>query len=313
VLNARTFGEVPFQLTAIASSGLSLSFASDNENVVTVSGNTVTIKGVGSATITATQAGNNLYNAAVAVTQPLTINKSSQTISFATPVNRTLNDPPFDLTATASSALAVSFSTTSDKISIASGKVTMTKAGRASIVADQPGNSNYNAAPSVEKSFCINPRKPAIGESSNATTVTLSSSNDAGNQWYLNGAAINGATTVTYVPTQTGRYTVQTTADDCVSELSQFVDISFTGLEDPILSRVSVYPNPARDEVYVEVSGGSSDASVVLIDMTGRIIEKRALQINVAERFNTSMLSCGMFVFKVQNGYHSTTHSFVKE
>jgi len=106
---------------------------------------------------------------------------------------------------------------------------------------------------------------------------------------------------------------VQTTADDCQSEISAFVDISFTGLEDPVMNKISVYPNPARDEVYVEISGGSSEASVALIDMTGRIIESRILQINAAERFNTSQLPKGMFIFRIQHGLRSTTHSFVRE
>jgi uncharacterized repeat protein (TIGR03803 family) len=312
-LGPKMYGDVPFALTATASSGLVVTYTIDDETVATISGNTVTIKGTGTAMITAKQVGSSGYNAASPVTQQLTINKSSQTITFTASPAKTLGDVPFDLTATASSGLAVSYSTTSDKISIASGKVTMSKAGRTSIVANQAGNSNYDAAPAVERSFCINPKKPVIGQTETATSVTLSSNNDAGNQWYLNGSLINGATSVNFTPTQTGRYTVQTTVDDCLSAMSAFVDISFTGLEDPIMNKISVYPNPARDEVYVEISGGSSNASVMLIDMTGRVIEQRALQINVSERFNTSQLPKGLFVFRIQNGHRSTTHSFVRE
>ncbi|MEI6142279.1 MAG: FG-GAP-like repeat-containing protein, partial [Mariniphaga sp.] len=59
-----TFGAAPFDLTASATSGLTVSFASDNTSIATVSGNTVTIVGVGTANITASQAGDANYYAA---------------------------------------------------------------------------------------------------------------------------------------------------------------------------------------------------------------------------------------------------------
>lgn len=63
----------PFALTATASSGLTVSYASSDPAVATVSGNTVTIVGVGSTTITASQTGNTNYNAATPVEQSLTV------------------------------------------------------------------------------------------------------------------------------------------------------------------------------------------------------------------------------------------------
>jgi hypothetical protein len=71
-LATKTNGDAPFTLTATASSGLPVSYTSSNPAVATVSGNTVTIEGVGSTTITACQAGNETYVAA-AVPQILTV------------------------------------------------------------------------------------------------------------------------------------------------------------------------------------------------------------------------------------------------
>ncbi|NDC35894.1 MAG: hypothetical protein EBZ51_11080, partial [Synechococcaceae bacterium WB9_2_112] len=79
--NTITFGALPvqylgdaaFNLTATASSGLTVTYTSSNTNVATVSGSTVTLRGVGTTTITASQAGNSNWNAATSVTQTLTV------------------------------------------------------------------------------------------------------------------------------------------------------------------------------------------------------------------------------------------------
>jgi hypothetical protein len=63
------YGVPPFTIGATSSSGLAVSFASATPSVCTVSGTTVTIVAVGTCSITASQAGNATYEAAVEVTQ----------------------------------------------------------------------------------------------------------------------------------------------------------------------------------------------------------------------------------------------------
>jgi len=63
----------PYPLSAVASSGLAPIYTSSNGAVATISGSTVTIVGAGTTTITASQAGDNNYNAAPNLTQTLTI------------------------------------------------------------------------------------------------------------------------------------------------------------------------------------------------------------------------------------------------
>ena len=72
----KTTADVPFALTATASSGLSISYTSSNTAVATISGSTVTIVGVGSTTITASQVGNENYNAASDISQILIVSPS---------------------------------------------------------------------------------------------------------------------------------------------------------------------------------------------------------------------------------------------
>ena len=69
----KTTADVPFALTATASSGLTVSYTSSNTAVATVSGSTVTIVGAGTTTITASQSGNENYNAAVSASQLQTV------------------------------------------------------------------------------------------------------------------------------------------------------------------------------------------------------------------------------------------------
>lgn len=65
--------DASFALTGTASSGLPVSFSSSIPSVATVSGNTVTITGVGSTTITANQPGNATYLSAGSVSQTLVV------------------------------------------------------------------------------------------------------------------------------------------------------------------------------------------------------------------------------------------------
>ncbi|NCY22721.1 hypothetical protein EBX31_12300, partial [bacterium] len=72
-LNTKYYGAADFTLGATSDSGLPVSYTSSNPYVATVSGNTVTIVGVGSTVITASQAGDSNYLPATEATQTLTV------------------------------------------------------------------------------------------------------------------------------------------------------------------------------------------------------------------------------------------------
>jgi acid phosphatase type 7 len=79
---SKTYSDLPFDLTATASSGLPVSYTSDNLGVATVSGNTVTVVGAGTANITATQAGDETYHSAAPVTRFLTVAPAAATVTL---------------------------------------------------------------------------------------------------------------------------------------------------------------------------------------------------------------------------------------
>lgn len=81
VPTSKTYGDADFDLGATSSSGLLVSFSSSDESVATVSGATVTIVGAGTTTITASQAGGVIYDAANDVMHDLIVEKASLTAS----------------------------------------------------------------------------------------------------------------------------------------------------------------------------------------------------------------------------------------
>ncbi len=148
----RTFGDPPFSVTATASSGLPVGFAAGGK--CTIEGGIVTLVAGGGCTVTASQGGNADYEPAADVARAFAVVPAGQTIAFATLPGRTFGDPPFTLTATASSGLSVSFGVTGG-CSLDGNSVTITAAGSCSATASQPGDATYRPAPDVTNAFTI--------------------------------------------------------------------------------------------------------------------------------------------------------------
>jgi hypothetical protein len=147
----KTFGAPDFTVSATASSGLPVSFAASGN--CTISGASVHLTAVGSCTITASQQGNANY-LPTRLSQAFAIAKASQAISFGLLKNKTYGARDFNVSATASSGLPVSFGA-SGKCTVTSATVDLTGVGSCTITASQPGNANYSAAANVTRSFLI--------------------------------------------------------------------------------------------------------------------------------------------------------------
>ncbi len=185
ILN-QTYGAT-LTLSATASSGLPVSFASTTSAVCTVSGTTATMVSVGTCTIQATQAGNTDYGAATAVSRTFTVTKASQTITFAALPSMTYGAAPFTVSATASSGLPVSFvSTTTSVCTVSGSTVTLVSAGaNCTLEATQAGNSDYSAAPATTRTFWVDKEAqtitfPGILNQTYGATLTLSATASSG-------------------------------------------------------------------------------------------------------------------------------------
>jgi gliding motility-associated-like protein len=154
---SKTFGNPDFAAGGSASSGLTVSYTSSNTGVATVSGSTIHIVGAGSTTITASQAGDANYLAATSVTQTLTVDKASQTITFNALTARTYGNSDFSPGATATSGATVTYASDNAAVAtIVSNQVHIVGQGTATITASQTGNTNYNAAANVTQSLTVN-------------------------------------------------------------------------------------------------------------------------------------------------------------
>jgi hypothetical protein len=157
-----TFGPPPAvavggtgSLSATASSGLPVVFASQTPSTCTVSGSTVTGVATGNCTVTADQGGNGQYAVAPEVTQTFSIGGAAQTIVFGAAPSVAVGGTG-TLSATASSGLAVTFGTRTPAVCTVSGStLTGLTAGTCTVTADQAGNANYLAAPEATQSFAI--------------------------------------------------------------------------------------------------------------------------------------------------------------
>ena len=186
-----------FTVTATASSGLGVQITSSG---------VCTGNGTGSATINITSAsgtctvhynqpGNTLYNPAPELTESTTAEKAAQTIDFAALADRILGDPPFTVSATASSSLAVSFSSRTLPVCSVSGTtVTLLSPGPCTVRASQAGNANYSPAPDVDRSFGIANFNPSAADDhydvSSGQTITKSAPGVLANDTDANGDAL---------------------------------------------------------------------------------------------------------------------------
>ena len=192
-----------FDPGATASSGLAISYTSLDPSVATIVANKIHIVGPGSTTITATQTGNTNFAPAVAVSVQLTVNKANQTITFPQIALKNPTDVDFDLNATASSGLTVSYRSSNTNVAtIVAGKAHIVGSGTAVITASQIGNVNFNAAADVSQTLDVVYTLPVSNFSVKATDETCKTSNNGAINItavqalnYTATVTVNGATT----------------------------------------------------------------------------------------------------------------------
>jgi hypothetical protein len=135
-------------------------------------------------------------------------------------------------------------------------KWTNDNSGKLKVIISNSKNQNKDSA-SLDINIIPLPGKPAITQNVNE----LISSAAEGNQWYLNGGPIQGATGQTFSASESGIYKVQVKGtNDCLSEMSEPFNFTYTGIEDKIVeNQVNIFPNPADKTVLLEISGDISD------------------------------------------------------
>lgn len=124
------------------------------------------------------------------------------------------------------------------------------------------------------------PVTPTIAQSGNQ----IYSSSSTGNQWYLGGNIISGATSTFYTPTQNGNYQVQVTdAQGCVSAMSIPLYVSFVGiLELSAGGTFQIFPNPTNGIINIAIPEKSINTTISVSNIIGEEIKKTIITNNAA-------------------------------
>lgn len=172
----KTYGDAPFPLICTGGSGDGeITYETSDSSVLSIAGNTATIEGTGSVTVTATKAGGNNFEDAVA-TGAITVKKAAQadfTVS-GVPATVTYGDAEFTLSAAGGSgAGAVSYEVTDGNSVFVSedGTVSVAAVGTATITVTKSGGNHFEDA-TAEIQITVNPAVPAIAWSEGQKTLT---------------------------------------------------------------------------------------------------------------------------------------------
>jgi hypothetical protein len=237
----------------------------------------------------------------------ITVMQTGQTITFNALADRTYGDASFTLSATASSGMAVAFTVVSGPASLNGNEITLTGPGMVVIRAAQAGNTNFGPAAELEQSFCVLPAKPVITSSGS----TISSNHTAGNQWYLNGQAIAGATGQTQVAMVEGSYTVSVTGPCGAAVTSEDFPVTVSAIRPALSGEVVLYPNPVREQVMLDLPAGLVYRSVRIIDLRGIQVANQTGTKASRIVFPVHMLKKGTYLMEVQTNRGLIRKKFV--
>jgi uncharacterized protein YjdB len=307
----KTVGDAAFDLSATASTAVT--YVSSNTAVATISGSTVTIVGAGTTTITASAAGNDTYNAAPDVTATLTVNKIAQTISGLTDLTKTIGDADFNLAATASSSLPVTYASSNTAVATISGSaVHIVGIGTTTITASQAGNGSYSAATPVTATLTVEGIKVSAirlglsllqGSSAKLTSTVLpTNASNTGVNWSSDNtsvATVDNNGNLSAISVGTAIITVAS-ADGAKSvEFAITVNIN-TANNAPIAENdfsFSVQPNPVADEARFSFGLAGDGASIVISDLTGKTVAVKTVSANSTDTtVSVSGLSNGVYI-----------------
>ena len=215
----------PVNLTATASSLLTVSYTSNSTSICTVTGASVTLLTVGVCSITANQVGNATYSPAPAITKTFNLALATQTAftAIATPASVAIGATSALSTTGGSGSGAISFTSNNANCTILGNTLTAALVGGCTVTATKAADSNFNSTTATvavtttpaTQTVTFTPASPvSVGvapitltavASSGLTTFTFSTSSAstictvAGNQ-----LTIGGSGTCALIATQAG-------------------------------------------------------------------------------------------------------------
>lgn len=145
--------------------------------------------------------------------------------------------------------------------------------------------------------------------------AVLTSSSATGNQWYLNGVLIAGATAQTYAPTQSGDYTV-IVIQGCPSASSLAFNYSATGIADNVsVEDINLFPNPSNGNFNLNIANAENgDFSVEITNSLGQLISRENINVSRTDyqrQYDLSGFCPGVYFIKVFNPHMQTVKKII--
>jgi hypothetical protein len=152
-----TYGQQYAIVTAGGSGTGALSFDVGGSSACAIPAGKLSISsGTGTCAVTASKAGDDNFNPISSAAHSVAVHKASQSITFASLADKPGGDADFAIAPTASSGLGVGASSPTPGIcTVSGGTVHLVYVGTCTITAAQAGNTDYNAAPDVQRSFKV--------------------------------------------------------------------------------------------------------------------------------------------------------------
>ncbi len=281
----------PPPLSATATSGLTVVFTSATASVCTVSGTSISLLTTGTCTINANQAGNSNYRAASQVQRSFNVSLRTQTITFGALADILISGTPPALSATASSGLAVAFtSATTGVCTVSNTTVTLLAPGTCTLNANQAGDGTFAAAPQVQQSFGVSYRSQTITfESLTGATLGVSSAP------LIRGSASSGLG-VNYSSTTPGVCSVSGTTISMLNPGTCTISASQAGN--------GTYSAAASVTQSFSITAKPDDGQKELMAILTLLPELASISKNIGDLAVNSMTKCvkGKLVKKVKKG-----------
>jgi hypothetical protein len=323
-LNEVSYGDVSFELTGTTNSGLPIIYNSSNAEIATIIGNLVTILKPGTITITASQPGNDIYNAALNVQQKLVVNKAILTV---TADNKTKkygdNNPVF--------TFSYSGFKNSDDATLLASEPTIsceadasTDAGTVSITLEGGEDDNYsfdfvNSTLRIDKTvlFITADHKTKVyGEANPEFTLSYSG--------FVNGDSESNLDVTPYAACPAnesslpGEYIIHVfpeTGDNnyfFVRTTGTLTVITATSIEEKQQMNLATYPNPITNELHVKWDKDNTITGEIQIFTVNGHLVKRISNYNSDEKILVGELVPGSYILKINIGDENYSKVFIK-
>jgi len=171
-------------------------------------------------------------------------------------------------------------------------------------------NPNTGCSNSTTNTILVNPLPPVPVITGNG--VSLMSSSISGNQWYLNGSPINGATGQGYNCIANGTYMVcVTNASGCKSCSEDFVFTTIGILNYNADKAISVYPNPFTYTITIDLLEENKSGRATMLNVLGEILYFQ--EIKARSVLDVGSLPAGMYMLQIETEGEVITKKMIKE